>query len=157
MIYATYLGSDGTETGWDCAVDIAGNVFLTGTTSSPTFPTTPDAFDTTHNFGGYQESDSFVVKLSSDGSALIYGTFLGGSTGIDTARGIVVNVAGNAFVVGETLDARLGFWRASRRERDVIDVFHQAAVYLRSRGGKTTMLQTVYGTMCCRTSRLHFA
>jgi len=44
-------------------------------TSSADFPTTPGAFDTSHN-GGYE--DAFVAKLNPTGSDLKYATFLGG-------------------------------------------------------------------------------
>jgi Calx-beta domain-containing protein/putative Ig domain-containing protein/beta-propeller repeat-containing protein/List-Bact-rpt repeat protein len=45
--------------------------------------------------------DAFVVKLSADGSTLVYSTFLGGSLG-DAASGISVDGAGNAHLIGST-------------------------------------------------------
>src|SRR5207245_7604855 len=45
--------------------------------------------------------DAFVTKLSADGSALVYSTFLGGRDDDDGA-GIVVDARGNAFVTGNT-------------------------------------------------------
>jgi len=42
-----------------------------------------------------------VMKLSADGSTLIYSTLLGGSAG-DATTGIAVDAAGNAYVVGST-------------------------------------------------------
>ena len=46
-------------------------------------------------------SDAFVTKLNATGSALVYSTYLGGG-GYDSGRGIAVDNAGNAYVVGET-------------------------------------------------------
>ena len=53
-----------------------GSAYVTGTTYSSDFPTTPGAFDTSFN-GGWV--DAFVVKLNPAGSGLTYATFLGGS------------------------------------------------------------------------------
>ncbi|MGZ7099943.1 MAG: SBBP repeat-containing protein, partial [Candidatus Angelobacter sp.] len=79
------------------ALDSAGNVYVTGTTGSSSFPTTPGAFQTT--FGG--GSDAFVTKLNATGTALVYSTFLGGS-GADGPGGIAVDASGNAYVTGGT-------------------------------------------------------
>ncbi|MEI2688932.1 MAG: SBBP repeat-containing protein [Anaerolineae bacterium] len=61
--------------GYAIALDGAGNAYVTGETWSSNFPTTPGAFDTSHN----GNSDAFVVKLNPAGSGLVYATFLGGS------------------------------------------------------------------------------
>lgn len=79
------------------ATDVNGAVFVTGYTLSRQFPTTPGAFDTSFNF----DADAFVVKLSSDGSTIIYATFLGGR--LDEApTAIAVDATGAAVVVGWT-------------------------------------------------------
>src|SRR5690606_3968333 len=59
VLYGTFLGGTGYEAGHGLAIDGAGNALVTGETSSPLFPTTPDAFDTT--FSG--DNDIFVVRL----------------------------------------------------------------------------------------------
>jgi hypothetical protein len=60
-LYSTYLGGTGDDRGLGIAVDIVGNAYVTGRTSSVNFPTTAGAFDTTYNGGS---SDAFVVKIS---------------------------------------------------------------------------------------------
>lgn len=94
--YATYLGGSGDDRGMDIAVDNRGNVYLTGETLSPDFPTMnplqPD-------FGGAR--DAFVVKLNPTGSALIYSTYLGGS-GPDAGSGVIVDNEQNVYVTGST-------------------------------------------------------
>src|SRR5207247_657033 len=72
--------------------------YVTGFTDSANFPTTPGAFDTTFNGGG---RDGFVTKLDSNGSALLYSTYLGG-TNDDAAVDIAVDAVGSAYVTGFT-------------------------------------------------------
>jgi hypothetical protein len=96
LVYSTYLGGSGTDVAYGIAVDSAGHAYVTGYTSSANFPT-ESAFQGT-SAGNY---DAFVTKLSPTGSALVYSTYLGGN-GIDIAKGIVVDSAGNAYVTGYT-------------------------------------------------------
>ena len=96
-VYSTYLGgSSGQNRGHAIAVDVAGSAYVTGMTSSTAFPTTPGAFDPTHN-GGFL--DAFVTKLDASGSTLVYSTYLGGG-GSDEGKGIDVSAAGEAYVTG---------------------------------------------------------
>jgi hypothetical protein len=57
--YSTYLGGLGRDIANCLALDEEGMAYVTGSTRSSTFPTTPGAFDTTHN----GSSDAFVTKL----------------------------------------------------------------------------------------------
>ena len=100
LVYSTYLGGNNTDQVFGIAVDSAGNAYLTGSTKSVTFPTTTGAFQTT--IGG--NFDAFVTKLSADGSALIYSTFLGGIAE-DDGFAIAVDSTGNAFLAGDTISA----------------------------------------------------
>jgi beta-propeller repeat-containing protein len=99
-VYSTYLGGNDQDEGLGIAVDAAGNAYVTGTTRSTNFPTTPGAFQATP--GGNGNDDAFVTKLNPTGSApLVYSTYLGGS-GVDGGYGIAVDAAGNAYVTGFT-------------------------------------------------------
>jgi len=108
LIYSTFVGGSNMEFGNSLAVDSAGNAYMTGTTKSSNFPTTGNAFDRTLNTPGncprcgVDNTDGFVFKLNASGSALVYSTYLGGGTDIDSPRGIAVDGGGNAYVVGET-------------------------------------------------------
>jgi hypothetical protein len=96
LTYSTYLGGGGSETGQAIAADSSGNAYITGFTSSSNFPTQ----NAIQPFAGQGFSgDAFVTKLSSNGSALIFSTFLGGSGG-DTGRGIAIDSANNVYVTG---------------------------------------------------------
>jgi uncharacterized repeat protein (TIGR01451 family) len=96
IAYSTFLGGGGFEDVEAIAVDTAGNLFLTGTTSSANFPT-QNPFQA--NKRG--DEDVFVAKINAAGNALIYSTFLGGG-GDDEGYGIAIDAAGHAYVTGST-------------------------------------------------------
>jgi hypothetical protein len=96
LIYATYLGGSGLEFGLGIAVDASGHAYVTGVTASNDFPT---ARPLQAVRGG--PSDAFVAKLTPDGSALVYSTYLGGSKD-DKGFGIGIDATGSAYVTGLT-------------------------------------------------------
>jgi Beta-propeller repeat len=101
LSYATYLGGRGGETGFGIAVDAAGAAYVTGITASADFPTVDPLQPALDGF-----ADAFVVKLTADGAALVYATYLGGSgIGVDQGQGIAVDAAGAAYVTGKTTSA----------------------------------------------------
>jgi hypothetical protein len=95
--YSTYLGGSGNDQGLAIAVDPSGGAYVTGETLSSNFPTM-NALQPTK---GSVSRDAFVTKLSNDGTALVYSTYLGGN-GTDIGHGIAVDGFGNAYVTGET-------------------------------------------------------
>lgn len=97
LFYSTYLGGSGSEDTRNIAVDPSGNAFISGYVDGP-FPTTAGAYQTTITSG---QACSFVGKLNSTGSALLYSTYLGGNTNAYT-YGIDIDGTGSAYVVGET-------------------------------------------------------
>jgi len=102
LLYSTYLGGSSGDSGSGIAVDASGDAYVTGDTQSSNFPTTADAFQTAYGGGGsFGLGDAFVSKLNATGSALLYSTYLGGSSG-DSGSGIAVGVSGNTYVTGGT-------------------------------------------------------
>jgi hypothetical protein len=107
LAYSTYLGSSGLDLGsLGIAVDAFGNAYVAGLTCSKNFPVTPGAFQMT--YAGPDSfvlcGDDFVSKINSRGSALVYSTYLGGSTSWETpSNGVLVDAAGHAFVTGISL------------------------------------------------------
>jgi uncharacterized protein (TIGR03437 family) len=95
--YATYAGGSGTDIGYSIAVDQQGYAYITGQTSSLNFPT-KNAFATTLNGA----NDAFVMKLSQNGSSVIFSTFIGGRNPGDKGSAIAVDKAGNIYFTGET-------------------------------------------------------
>lgn len=96
-VYSTFLGGSGADTGLSIAVDASGSAYVTGSTESGTdFPLKSPLQPT---FGG--STDAFVTKLNPAGSALVYSTYLGG-TSFDEGGSIRVDSGGNAYVAGWT-------------------------------------------------------
>jgi uncharacterized protein (TIGR03437 family) len=106
LLYLTYLGGAKDDAAMALALDAAGNAYIAGDTASADFPVTAGAYQT--KFGGavqdyfYSRGDVFVVKLSPDGSKILYGTYIGGSMN-DGAWGMAVDGSGNVTVVGDTI------------------------------------------------------
>lgn len=106
LLYSTYLGGSGFDEGYAIALDSSGDAYIAGQTSSPDFPVTPGAFQTTNKASQIdqdQTGTAFVAKLNSTGTALIYSSYLGGSTE-SWGNGIATDDAGDAYLTGATLD-----------------------------------------------------
>ncbi len=100
LVYATYLGGSGEETGHSIAVDALGLAYVTGMTSSEDFPT-QNPLQGSHQGGHW---DAFVAQLNPGDESIPYSTYLGGS-GEDTGYGIAVDASGNVCVTGRTSSA----------------------------------------------------
>jgi hypothetical protein len=96
LVYSTYLGGGFSDSAFGIALDSLGNAYVTGETSSLNFPT---ANALQGEPGG--QTDAFVTKLNSQGSMLVYSSYLGGAFN-DSGRGIAVDVSGAAHVIGNT-------------------------------------------------------
>jgi MYXO-CTERM domain-containing protein len=96
LVYSTYLGGTGADIGRSIAVDAAGNTYVSGSTSSTDFATVSPLQPA--NGGGF---DAFAAKLSPDGSAVTYATYLGGA-GDENGNAIAIDALGSAYVAGDT-------------------------------------------------------
>jgi hypothetical protein len=95
--YATYLGGEQLDWGTDLALDNAGTVYITGGTFSTDFPTSPGAYDSSSN----GSRDIFLTRLTEDGSALSYSTFIGG-TGQDQGESLALATLDTVYITGWT-------------------------------------------------------
>ena len=100
LSYSTYLGGSGAENAFGIAVDSAEGAYVTGNSYSIDFPTeNPIQIN--------RSGDLFVAKLSPQGNALVYSTYLGGCGGANCSGNefgydIAVDASGNAYVTGYT-------------------------------------------------------
>jgi len=98
LLYSTYLGGDGHDDGgYALAVDSGGCAYVTGECDSEDFPTL-NPFDP--GLDGY--SDVFLTKFHSDGSTLVYSTYLGGAS-YDTGFAIALDSDRCAYLTGSTV------------------------------------------------------
>jgi Beta-propeller repeat len=96
LIYSTYFGGDGYDAGLSIVADAEGNAYFTGQTSSSNLVSQSPLQASP---GGYE--DAFVSKINSDGTVLVFSTYLGGS-GHDFGRAIALDNKGNACITGQT-------------------------------------------------------
>ena len=104
ILYFSYVGGTGTDIPLAMVLDSSHNIYLTGTTNSTDFPTAGSAIATAG--GGSNIMSGFVLELnpglSSSTSSLVYSTYLGGTTGNQSANGIALDSGGNIYVIGST-------------------------------------------------------
>ena len=94
LVFSSYLGGSGYDSGIAIAVDAAGSVYVGGQTDSRDFPV-KNAFRSA--LAG--RVDVFIAKFTPNGKNLVFATYLG-SSGYDTLGGLVVDGQGAVFVTG---------------------------------------------------------
>ena len=97
LLYSTYLGGSGVDSGTAIGIDFSGAAFIVGDTTSPNLPYTTGAYQ--RRLAGGQ--DVFVAKINSAGNALSFLTGLGGAA-TDHGTAIGVEAAGTVVVAGGT-------------------------------------------------------
>lgn len=100
LIWSTYLGGRGRDTGYAVAVGADGAVYVGGVTESSDFPQAR-AVQTAYGGGA---SDAFMAKIAANGASVEWSTFVGG-TQTDRARGLAVDAGGSAYLTGSTNSA----------------------------------------------------
>jgi hypothetical protein len=97
LVFSTLLGGSGDDTAEDLAVTANGETWVTGVTSSPSFPTTAGAYSSTRS----GTSDVFVARISATGAQLLASSLLGGSSG-EVGKGVAVGPASSVVIGGVT-------------------------------------------------------
>lgn len=96
LIYATYLGARRAITNGNAiAVDSAGNAYVTGITNTASYPVTTGAYQT-KNSGVSGYSDGFITKLNAAGNALVYSSYIKGTS----PKTIAIDTTGNVYLGG---------------------------------------------------------
>ncbi len=97
LIYSTFLGGSSCDEGYTIKINSTGNAFIAGYTESTNFPTIVGSYDVSYN----SISDAFVTKLNTDGTGLVFSTYLGGSNS-DWASSITIDDLSNSYITGAT-------------------------------------------------------
>lgn len=99
IVFGTFSGSVADNFGFTATYDYLGNGFAGGTVFSSGFPATFGSYQI--NFAAGGSKDVGILKFSSDGSQLLYATYLGGN-GDDQPHSIICNGAGDLYIFGTT-------------------------------------------------------
>lgn len=97
LLFTDTFAGKGIDTGTAIALDPSGNIYIAGTTTSPDFPLSK-ALQTTPNTNG----TGFVMKLTNDGSTILYSTYLGGTRGGTSITALATDSKGNLYLTGNT-------------------------------------------------------
>lgn len=87
LVYSTYLGGGGNESGYALALDRDNRAYITGFTNSQDFPGNPP----------YQNMGLFVLRVSANGGTLEYSRTFGG---LSEGRDIALDSAGDVYIAG---------------------------------------------------------
>jgi len=145
LAFSTFLGTSSSDNVVRIAVHATEELTVIGNTTGSSFPTTPGAFEE----GPLPQGpgfvpDGFITKLTSDGSALVWSTLLGGSD-LDLPGSICLLEDGSVLVTGATASVdfpitagTLGSPPSAPSERDVF-------VSILSPDGSSLIASTCFG------------
>jgi uncharacterized protein (TIGR03437 family) len=97
VLFTDTFAGKGVDTGKAIAVDPTGNIYIAGTTTSSDFPLSK-AIQTQPNPAG----TGFIIKLTNDGSTILYSTYFGGVLGQTSITSLATDSKGNLYFTGTT-------------------------------------------------------
>ena len=105
LVYSTYLGGNISDNPNSLAIDSAGDVYVAGATESTSFPVTAGVFQSKNNSAAEYGWNAFIAKINPAATALLYSTYLGGSTeyGGETPILVAIDASGDAYVSGTAI------------------------------------------------------
>jgi len=99
LLYSTYLGGSSPDNGFDIAVNSSGNAYVTGNSRSTNFPIKNPIQNSLRG-----DSDAFIARLNTTGSALFFSTYLGGND-FEYGNGIALDALNGIFLTGSTMSS----------------------------------------------------
>jgi fibronectin type 3 domain-containing protein len=131
LVFSTFLGGENTDAIFGMDMDPSGNIYVSGLTFSKQFPITPGVMNETSKIDmietpwGYEElaPDSFVSKMSSDGTNLVYSTYIAGNH-TDYNRDLAVDDDGYAYVISSVASGDLPVKNAYQSEKNGYNDFY---------------------------------
>ncbi len=106
LVFSTYSGSFADNWAHTATYDVEGNLYAGGSVFGESFLTTESAFQqviggASSGSGARLTTDIVIQKFSTDGSQLLYSTFLGG-VGSEVPHSLIVNNQGELVIFGTT-------------------------------------------------------
>lgn len=98
IVWCSYIGGADEETAYGLGLDAAGNVFVCGGTNSTGMNISMSGPMKSYQGG---KSDGYVLKISSNGSSILAGTYIGTSL-YDQAYFVQVDKFGQVYLTGQT-------------------------------------------------------
>ena len=140
LVFSTYYGGDGQESGRGIALDRFGAAYVAGGTGSANLPV---------SFNGAQRApsllpDAFAAKFDPTGASLVYGTYIGGDAE-EQANAISVDNSGAAYVAGRTNSANYPLLNDGPLAADGPRGGYDGFVTRLSSGGNFLQFSTYYG------------
>jgi len=139
LLFSTYVGGASVEYPNRMEIDVSGNPFVAGTTSSLDFPLSDDPVCS--DYGGGDIS-GFLFKLKNDGSNLIYSTYISGEAD-DSVTGLAVDSSGCAFISGMTRST--DFTVTAGAFDTIVEGNSDGYIMKVSQDGKTALISTYFG------------
>jgi hypothetical protein len=96
LLWATYFGGGDGDNGFNLALDISGNIYLAGNTTSLSGIATSSAYQSSNS----GSTDAFLAKFNGSG-ALQWATYFGGSSD-ENGNSVVTDASGNVYLAGTT-------------------------------------------------------
>jgi uncharacterized protein (TIGR03437 family) len=97
LLFTDTFAGKGVDTGTAIALDPSGNIYIAGTTTSNDFPLSKALQTQPSPYGS-----GFVMKLSNDGSTILYSTYFGGTLGTTSISSLATDSKGNLYLTGST-------------------------------------------------------
>jgi len=159
LVYSTLLGGDRDDVGNGIAVDVSGNVYIAGTTSSANFPVV-NAIQPVFGGGTDVVTDAFVTKLNLTAASVPYSTYLGGTSN-DFGNAVAVDSNGSAYVAGQTGSSDFPIAQPLGARSGLLDAFiakitdtNVVTYSVAARGGFSTSSHGVGGAVTAGYGRL---
>jgi uncharacterized protein (TIGR03437 family) len=97
LVFTDTFAGKGVDQGIAIALDPSGNIYIAGTTTSNDFPLSK-ALQAQSGISG----SGFIIKLTNDGSTILYSTYFGGLAGQTSVNALTTDASGNLYLTGGT-------------------------------------------------------